>query len=128
MKMRARLLMAGLVGGLTTSLLSSAVAGEKAPAVAKGQGKATRALLAESDKFQVLEIHQKPGEVTVPTTSGTRVVRALQGGILLRTYADGKTEKHEWKAGEVQIQEPGPDSAVTNVGTSDVVLHVVRLK
>lgn len=58
-------------------------------------GKATRTVLAEDDKFVVFEIRQKPGEVNTPSTSGTRVIRALSSGTLLRTYADGKTEKSD---------------------------------
>lgn len=90
--------------------------------------KAVRADLAEDDKVQVFEIRQKPGQVSTPSTSGTRVIRALSGGSLLRTYADGKTEKSDWKTGEVQIQGPGPQYSVTNVGKTEVVLYVVRLK
>lgn len=91
-------------------------------------GKAVRTILAEDDKFQVFEIRQKPGEVNTPSTSGTRVIRALSGGALLRTYADGKTEKSDWKTGEVQIQGPGPQYTVTNIGDTEVVLYVVRPK
>lgn len=57
---------------------------------------------------------------------GSRVVRALKGGTVLRTYADGKTEKSEWKTGEVQIQEPGPQYTARNVGKTEVVLYVVH--
>lgn len=91
-------------------------------------GKAVRTLVAEDDKVQVFEIRQKPGEVNTPSTSGTRVIRALNGGTLLRTYADGKAEKSDWKTGEVQIQGPGPQYTVTNVGDTELVLYVVRLK
>lgn len=91
-------------------------------------GKATRTILAEDDKFQVSEIRQKPGEVNTPSASSHRVVRALSGGVLLRTYADGKTQRSDWKTGEVQIQGPGPDYTVTNVGDTEVVLYVVRQK
>ncbi|WP_153145244.1 hypothetical protein [Dechloromonas sp. H13] len=111
-------------GALLVSLLTAAIP----LAVADEKGQASRAVLAESDRLQVLEIRQKPGEVTTPSTSATRVVRALQGGTMLRTYADGKTEKVEWKTGEVQLQEPGPQYTVKNVGNSEIVLYVVRLK
>lgn len=111
-------------GALLVSLLTAAIP----LAVADEKGQASRAVLAESDRLQVLEIRQKPGEVTTPSTSATRVVRALQGGTMLRTYADGKTEKVEWKTGEVQLQEPGPQYTVRNVGNSEIVLYVVRLK
>lgn len=89
---------------------------------------AARTILAEDDKFQVFEIRQKPGEVNTPSTAGTRVIRALKGGSLLRTYPDGSTEKSNWDTGEVQIQGPGPQYTVKNIGDSEVVLYVVRLK
>jgi hypothetical protein len=107
--------------GLSTLMMPSASALAEA-------GKTTRTNLAEDDKVQVFEIRQKPGDVNTPSTSSTRVIRALKGGSLLRTYADGKTEKADWKTGEVQIQQPGPQYTVTNVGKSEVVLYVVRLK
>lgn len=91
-------------------------------------GKAVRTVLAEDDRFQVFEIRQKPGEVNEASTSGTRIIRALSGGSLLRTYADGKTERSDWKTGEVQIQGPGPQYSVRNVGDTEVVLYVVRPK
>lgn len=91
-------------------------------------GHASRTVLAEDDKVQVSEVRQKPGEVNTPTTTSTRVIRALRGGTLLRTYADGKTEKYDWKTGEVQIQTPGPEYTIKNVGKTEVVLYVVRLK
>lgn len=95
---------------------------------AVAQEKATRTILAEDDKVQVSEIRQKPGEISVPDTSVFRVIRAMQGGRLLRTFADGKTETSDWKTGEVQIQQPGPAYTVTNVGNTEVLLYVVRLK
>lgn len=91
-------------------------------------GKAVRTVLAEDDKFQAFEIRQKPGEVNAASTSGFRVIRALSGGSLLRTYADGRTERSDWKTGEVQIQGPGPQYTVSNIGDTEVVLYVVRPK
>lgn len=104
------------------------MADENAKAVEGEKGLASRTLLAESDKLQVFEIRQKPGDVITPSTTVTRVVRAVKGGTVLRTYADGKTEKSEWKTGEVQIQELGPQYTAKNVGKTEVVLYVVRLK
>ena len=128
MKMFTRLCMGSLLVSFFTANLSAAMADEKAKTVAGEKGQASRTVLAESDKLQVIEIRQKPGELSTPSTSATRVLRVLQGGTLLRTYADGKTEEVVWKAGEVQIQEPGPQYTVKNVGKSEIVLYVVRLK
>lgn len=119
MKLFARVCMVSIGLSVISMPISSAFA---------DAGKAVRTVLAEDDKFQVFEIHQKPGEVSVASTSSTRVIRALSGGALLRTYADGKTEKSDWKTGEVQIQGPGPQYTVTNVGDTEVVLYVVRPK
>lgn len=128
MKMFTRLCMGSLMVSFLTASLPAAMADEKAKAVAGEKGQASRTVLAESDKLQVIEIRQKPGELTTPSTSATRVLRVLQGGTLLRTYADGKTEEVVWKAGEVQIQEPGPQYTVKNVGKTEILLYVVRLK
>ena len=119
MKYFARICMVSMGFSVLSMPISSAIA---------DPGKAVRTVLAEDDKFQAFEIRQKPGEVNTPSTSGTRVIRALSGGALLRTYADGKTERSDWKTGEVQIQGPGPQYTVTNVGDTEVVLYVVRLK
>jgi hypothetical protein len=55
-------------------------------------------------------------------------VRALKGGTLMRTYADGKTEKVQWKTGEVKWLGPDPVFATKNVGKTEIVLYVVELK
>jgi hypothetical protein len=57
-----------------------------------------------------------------------RVVRALKGGTLMRTYADGKTEKVQWKTGEVKWLGPDPVFATKNVGKTEIVLYVVEVK
>lgn len=119
MKLMARVCMVSIGFSALVMATSSSIA---------DAGKAVRTVLAEDDKFQAFEIRQKPGEVSVASTSGTRVIRALSGGALLRTYADGKTERSDWKTGEVQIQGPGPQYTVTNVGDTEVVLYVVRPK
>lgn len=122
MNLSARLCMASL--GISVLSIPVAVVAEEA---AK-PGSAARTILAEDEKFQAFEIRQMPGEVNVAATSGIRVIRAIKGGALLRTYADGRTEKSDWATGEVQIQHPGPQYTVKNVGDSEVVLYVVRLK
>jgi hypothetical protein len=55
-------------------------------------------------------------------------VRALKGGTLQRTYADGKKEQVVYKTGDVRINEPGPAYTTKNIGKSEVKLYVVRLK
>ena len=93
-------------------------------------GAANLTVLAENDKLLVFEVQYKPGEENkaVPSSS-FRVVRALKGGTLMRTYADGKTQNVEWKTGEVRIVEPDKTAySAKNIGKSDVHLYVVVLK
>jgi len=101
-----------------------------APAAKAGKGMAKLTVLAENDKARVFEVQYKPGEENkaVPSSS-FRVVRALKGGTLMRTYADGKTQKVEWKTGEVRFVEPDKSAyTAKNVGKTDIRLYVVVLK
>lgn len=94
------------------------------------KGKATRTVLIDNDKVQVFEVQYKRGDenLAVPSSS-LRVVRALKGGTLQRIYADGKTEKVEWKTGEARVNEPTKVGYNTrNIGKSDIHLYVVVLK
>ena len=100
-----------------------------APAAKAEKGKVAIKVLTENDKVRVQEVTFKPGdENTSILTTSTRVIRALKGGTLTRTYADGKTEKSEWKTGEVKILGPAGQYTSKNTGKSDVVLYVVALK
>ena len=113
-----------MVAGLA---VQPAVAQDKAKAE-KGMAKLT--VLAENDKARVFEVQYKPGEENkaVPSSS-LRVVRALKGGTLMRTYADGKTQNVEWKTGEARFVEPDKTAYTTkNTGKSDIHLYVVVLK
>lgn len=121
-----RIPLCALAVSLLTATSASVLAQEKAAAAPPDQ--ATRTTLVEDDKVQVSESHLQPGESSRPNTEVYRVIRALQGGTLLRTYADGRTEESVWKTGEVQIQLPGPPYTVKNVGNTEVVLYIVRLK
>ena len=115
-----------ILAGVTAN---PAMAQDKAKAAKAEKGKSTRTVLAENNKAVVFEVRQKPGdENTTIANSATRVVRALKGGTILRTYADGKTEKHEWKTGEVQIRGAEGAYATKNVGKSEIVLYVVQIK
>jgi hypothetical protein len=128
----ALLVSAVVSGGLITS---PALAQEKAKSGTQERKKGkqatpTQKVLLDNEKVRVLEVQYKPGDEnkTVPSSS-SRVVRALKGGTLLRTYADGKTQKVEWKAGEVRFLEAEKVAyTAKNVGRSDVHLYVVVLK
>ena len=64
---------------------------------------------------------------SIPASS-VRVVRALVGGTLQRTYADGKKEDVVYKTGEVRVNEVSPAFTTKNVGKSEVKLYVVQIK
>ena len=103
----------------------SAMAQDKAKAE---KGKATLTVLAENEKVRVYQVQLKPGDVSPSIARPFRVVRALKGGTLSRTYADGKTEKREYKAGQVSLQGPDAPFSGKNIGKTEVVLYVVQLK
>jgi len=94
------------------------------------KGKATLTVLLDNERVRVFEVSYKAGDenLSVPSAS-FRVVRALKGGTLQRIYADSKTEKIEWKTGEVRLNEPSKVAYNTrNIGKSDLALYVVVLK
>ena len=95
----------------------------------KGAPKATMKVVQENDKVRAYEVTFAPGaeNMAVPSKD-TRVVRALSGGTLERTYGDGKKEKVVYKAGEVRINQPSPAYTVKNIGKTEVKLYVVQVK
>jgi hypothetical protein len=96
----------------------------------KGAPKATIKVLQENDKVRAFETTFAPGaENTAVPSSATRVVRALSGGTLERTYADGKKEKVQYKTGEVRINNPSATAyTAKNIGKTEVKLYVVQVK
>jgi hypothetical protein len=94
----------------------------------KGSATGAQKVFVDNDKVKAFEIRYKPGEEGANVKRPTRVVRALKGGTLMRTYADGKTEKVQWKTGEVKWLGPDPVFATKNVGKTEIVLYVVELK
>ena len=85
--------------------------------------------ISENDKVKVYEVTFKPGAENKGVAASTmRVVRAIRGGQLERTYAAGKTEIVTWRPGQVRIVQPGPAYGTKNVGKSLVVLYIVQVK
>jgi hypothetical protein len=118
----------GMLALVLSGSMNYAVAQEKKAEKAAAKT-ATIKVLAEHDKVRAFETTYAPGaENKAVPRSATRVVRALKGGTLQRTYADGKTEKVVYKTGEVRINEPGPAYTTKNVGKSEVKLYVILLK
>lgn len=111
----------GLVSGNAAAVEKSAK---------EATAKVVSTVVAENDRFKVIENRFAPGAVNeAPPTASPRVVRALKGGTLMRTFADGKTEKVEWKTGETRILDPSTQPYTNqNVGKSELVLFVVALK
>ena len=110
-------------------IATPAIAQDKGMVGKAEKGKVSVKVLAQNDKVVAQEVRFKPGDqnTSIATTS-YRVVRALKGGTIMRTYADGKTEKKEWKTGEVGISAPSGAYTAKNVGKSEIVLYVVVLK
>ena len=134
MKRWIRLLVSLLVPAFVLAA-NSAIAQDKAkdakapPAAKAEKGKVVTKVLVEDDRVRVTESTFKPGDVGQNTVRGFRVTRALKGGTLERTWADGKKEKIEWKTGDVRAQ--GPDKQAfqnKNVGKTEVVLYNVNVK
>ena len=94
----------------------------------KGAAKAVIKVIAENAKVASTETTYAPGAESNTSRAEIRVVRALSGGTLQRTYADGKKEQVVYKTGDVRINEPGPAYTTKNVGKTTVKLYVVRLK
>ena len=128
MKRLIRLLASALVPAfiLAVAVAQPAMAQDNAKAE---KGQATIKVLAENDKLRAYETWYKPGDANANVvTSSLRVVRALHGGTLMRTYADGKTEKVEWKTGDVKILPPGGQYTTKNIGKTEFATYTVLVK
>lgn len=104
------------------------------PAIAQDKAKAVKPtntvkVVHEDDKVRVTETTTKPGENSANLVRGKRVVRILQGGTQERTYADGRKQKIERKAGEVIVA--GPDKEAywnKNIGNTTIMTYTVNIK
>ena len=139
MKQSARLYMGLLVPALMLAFATATPAmkhemdkakdAKAAPMAKAEKGKPTITVLAESDKAKAYTVQYKPGDENKTIANATtRVIRALKGGTLLRTYADGKTEKAEWKAGDVKIRGAEGPYTTKNIGKTELLIYVVQLK
>jgi hypothetical protein len=123
-----RKLAAVLAGLLVPAFLLAVVA----PAVAQDKAKPLEVknkVLLENDKVKVSELTYAPGaENKAVASSTTRIVRAMKGGTLQRTYADGKKEDVVWKAGDVKQLTATQAYNTKNTGKTEVQLYIVQLK
>ena len=91
-------------------------------------GEVTLKEIEQNDKLRVYEATYKPGDVSPSAKRPMRVVHALKGGTLERTYTDGKRETVEWKTGDTRIISEERPYAVKNIGKGVVHLLLVALK
>ena len=119
-------ILAASLAALALAFSGAAVAQDKK--MDKGAAKPVIKVVAENAKVIVTETTYAPGAESSTSRAETRIVRALTGGTLERTYADGKKEKVIYKTGQVRINEPGPAYTAKNVGKTTIKLYVVRLK
>ena len=89
---------------------------------------ATQKEVGQNDKLRVYETTYQPGDVSPSQKRSMRVVHALKGGTLERTYADGTKETVVWKTGDTKIISEEKPYAVKNVGKGVVRLLIVALK
>jgi len=123
-----RLVTATLAAAILVLPVSTTLAQDK-KAMDKGAAKGTMKIITENAKVRAYEVTFAPGaENTSVPASSTRVVRALAGDTLERTYADGKKEKVTYKTGEVRINEVSPAFTTKNIGKSEIKLYVVQVK
>ncbi len=114
---------------LALSLGSAAsLAQDKTAASAAGEAKITE--IVSDDKLRAYIITYKPGdERPAESARGYRVVRALKGGTLERTFPDGKKELRPYKTGDTRIVQPGDVKYSTrNVGKTELQLYTVEMK
>lgn len=129
MNASARVSSALAIGAFLAGMTAApALAQDKAAKAAKGVAKLMTVM--ENDKVKVMEIRYKPGdENNAVPSSASRVVYVVKGGTLTRMYADGKTEKVDFKTGDTKFNAPSQTTySVKNTGKSDVQLHIVQLK
>jgi hypothetical protein len=117
----------------TIAIPAAAQDKSKAPAAKAEKGKATIKVLLENDKVRVYETTYRPGDVnTEVPTAYYRINRTMRDATIERTYADGRKEKLELKAGTVRMLEPAkpgaPTYTVQNIGKGDHVSYIVLLK
>ena len=85
-------------------------------------------VLAENEKLQVLDVVDRPGDVSPAIVRQGRVVHWITGGKLERTYADGSKEVLTRKGGETTLITEKRPYSVKNIGTTSVHLIEVELK
>ena len=124
----AAFVMAGVTAN-TAIAQDKAKEAKAAPTAKATKGAPTQKVILENAKVKVYEVTYKPGdENTGIVSSSYRVVRALTDGTTQWTFADGKKETVEWKAGMVLVVPQSGAYTTKNVGKSAIHLYVAQLK
>ena len=95
-------------------------------AAEKGPVRAQK-ILVDNDRVRVTESVFKPGEVNPLQKRGYRVTRVLKGSTSVERTIEGKTERMEYKEGNVYVSPAGM-STIKNVGKSEITIYTVVLK
>jgi hypothetical protein len=118
-----------LVGAVCFSILLGApvLAQDKKAEKGKAPERVQKVLL-DNDAVRVTETVYPPGSSTTFQPI-YRITRAIKGGTVVRTYADGKKETVTWKDGEVREgKAESKPYTLTNPGKSEVILYTVSIK
>ena len=118
-----------IAGAVCISLLFGGYGFAQDKKMAKGKApERVQKVLIDSDAVRVTETTYPPG-ASSKIQPLHRVTRAIKGGKLVRTYADGKKEDVSFKTGEVRELPAAPAPyTLTNPGKSTVVLYTVSIK
>ena len=129
MRKLARMLLALLVPAfIAAGIVATPVIAQDKAAPKTEMAKAGEAVIkeiAQNDKLRVYEATFKPGDTSANSKRPMRVVYAISGGTLQRTYEDGKKEDIVWKAGESRIISEERPYALKNTGKTVIHLLVV---
>jgi len=108
------------------ALLAALVA---VPASAQNKpGEATIKEIEQNDRVRVYEVIYKAGETLPSAKRPMRVVHAIQGGTLERTFEDGKKEAVTFKTGETKIINEEKPYALKYPGKGVIHLLIVAVK
>jgi hypothetical protein len=100
----------------------------KAMSMSAKPSEPTIKVIAENDKLQVVDIVDKPGDVSPPSVRAGRVSHWLTPARLQRTFADGTKDVIVHKSGETTLNTEKRPYSVKNIGTTSVHLIQVVVK
>ena len=84
-------------------------------------------VLVDNERVRVIQVIMKPGDKVPMHSHPANITYDLTGGKIKYTYADGKTEEQEGKAGEALWSDATSHSS-ENVGAKEMRSIMVELK